>query len=420
MDVTPEDIPPEQLWQRLQATEAALAEMQLLYETSRRISAAADVDEVIAAYLEHVAVRGRYTCTIVLYEFNAQGERQQVRICGRWSPTDGLSLAQTTIPYSADSLDAPLDAGQTIAFSDVHTDPRGTDALRQLQRESGRPALVFIPLLVGGQRIGLVILSYHEITQWEPSELRPYEVTAAQLAIGLSTRLQQQLLSASGQALAVLQERHRLARELHDSVTQLIFSITLIAQSISPAWRRNAGEGEKRVARLLELSQHALTEMRALLFELRSPEPISTPSDTATNLPGIWLVQRDGLIKALRQHLHNVNRYGPKVTLKADSYQPQPMEREIALYRISQEALHNIVKHAQARQVLIECGQENGHCYLRVRDDGVGFAAASLHHSDLSGGFGLRTMRERAEALGGTVTITTAPNQGTEVQVILP
>ncbi len=71
----------------------ALAEMQLLYETSRRISAAADVDEVIAAYLEHVAVRGRYTCTVVLYEFTEQGEREKVRICGRWSPGEGLSLA---------------------------------------------------------------------------------------------------------------------------------------------------------------------------------------------------------------------------------------------------------------------------------------------------------------------------------------
>src|SRR5690606_24239830 len=122
-------------------TRAALAEMQLLYETSRRISAAADVDEVIAAYLEHVAVRGRYTCTIVLYEFNQQGERERVRISGRWSPGDGLSLAQTHIPYAYDALDTPLDAGQTLAFSDVHTDPRVSESLRELQRESGRPAL---------------------------------------------------------------------------------------------------------------------------------------------------------------------------------------------------------------------------------------------------------------------------------------
>ena len=127
--------------QQLQATQAALAEMQLLYETSRRISAAADVEEVIAAYLEHVAVRGRYTCTIVLYEFNEQGERQKVRICGRWSPTEGLSLAQNFIPYAADSLDAPLDAGQTITIGDVYTDPRVTESLRDIQRQSNRPAL---------------------------------------------------------------------------------------------------------------------------------------------------------------------------------------------------------------------------------------------------------------------------------------
>lgn len=410
---------PDGLTQQLQITQAALAEMQLLYETSRRISAAADVDEVIAAYLEHVAVRGRYTCTVVLYEFNSQGERERVRICGRWSPGDGLSLAQTHIPYAYDALDTPLDAGQTLAFSDVHTDPRVSESLRELQRESGRPALVFIPLLVAGQRIGLVILSYHEITAWEPAELRPYEVTAAQLAIGISTRLQQRLLFDSGQALAVLQERQRLARELHDSVTQLIFSVTLIAQSISPAWKRNPVEGERRVARLLELSQQALAEMRALLFELRSPEP-SGGLDTGTILPGIWRVQRDGLVKALQQHVQNVKRYGPAIQLRHDRYQPQPIEQEIALYRITQEALNNIVKHARARLVTIEYGQRDEGTFLTVADDGVGFAAADTEQPSLDGGFGLRTMRERAEALGGTLTITSTPGQGTQVRVQLP
>ncbi|MBP8000113.1 MAG: GAF domain-containing sensor histidine kinase [Chloroflexi bacterium] len=398
----------------------ALAEMQLLYETSRRISAAADVDEVIAAYLEHVAVRGRYTCTVVLYEFTEQGEREKVRICGRWSPGEGLSLAQSHIPYASDALDAPLDAGQTLAFSDVYTDPRVSPSLREIQRQSGRPALVFIPLLVAGQRIGLVILSYSEVTAWSASELRPYEVTATQLAIGISTRLQQRLLFTSGQTVAVLQERHRLARELHDSVTQLIFSITLIAQSIAPAWKRNPGEGEKRVNRLLELSQQALAEMRALLFELRSPEPGKAGADTANILPGIWRVQRDGLVKALQYHLKTVNRYGPAIVLRAEEYQPQSLEQEIALYRITQEALNNIVKHARARLVTIECGLRDGYTYLLVMDDGVGFAAADSAQPSLLGGFGLRTMRERAEALAGTLEINTAPGQGTIVRVQLP
>ena len=97
----------QELERQLEETQVALADMQLLYETSRRIGAAADVEEVIAAYLEDVAVRGRYTCTIVLYEFNEQGEREKVRICGRWSPAEGLSLAQAHIPYAAYTLDAP-------------------------------------------------------------------------------------------------------------------------------------------------------------------------------------------------------------------------------------------------------------------------------------------------------------------------
>ena len=172
--------------------------------------------------------------------------------------------------------------------------------------------------------------------------------------------------------------------------------------------------------RLLELSQQALTEMRALLFELRSPEPSTQGVDTATILPGIWRVQRDGLVKALQHYLQNLNRYGPQITLRPEHYSSQSLEKEIALYRITQEALNNVVKHARARLVTVECGQNDGHTYLVVQDDGVGFAAAANQQPTLTGGFGLRTMRERAEALGGSLTITSTPGKGTQVRVNLP
>src|SRR5574342_510903 len=126
-----------------------------------------------------------------------------------------------------------------------------------------------IPLMVRGQRIGLVVLGYPGVHEWNGAGLRPYQATAVQLATAIDSRLQQGLLFERGQQLAVLQERQRLARELHDSVTQLIFSTTLIAQSIAQAWRRDPSEGQHRVDRLLELSQTALQEMRTLLFELR-------------------------------------------------------------------------------------------------------------------------------------------------------
>ena len=115
---------------------------------------------------------------------------------------------------------------------------RASPELREIQARDRRPAVAMIPLMARGRRIGLVILSSPSIHQWSSADLRLYQATAAQLANAIDTRFQQSLLYERGQELAVLEERQRLARELHDSVTQMLFSMTLIAQSLAPAWQR--------------------------------------------------------------------------------------------------------------------------------------------------------------------------------------
>lgn len=396
-----------------------LAETQLLYETSRRMTNAFDVDDVIEAYLQHVAVRGRYVCTVALYEFDDFGERTAVLVRGVWSPDEDLRLVHHRYPYTRDALDPLLEQGQTVLISDVHTDPRANDELRRLQRESGRPAMALIPLIVRRQRIGVVILTYPAATEWQESELWPYQVTAAQLATAIDTRRQQLLLVQSGQEVAVLRERQRLARELHDSVTQLIFSMTLVAQSVAPAWQRDAAEGERRVARMLELSQSALAEMRALLFELRSSDPPPLPTESGVTLPGITRLRRDGLVTALTKHVESLRLEQPHISLHAERYRQQPLETEIALFRITQEALNNVVKHAQAGQVTISLVMQETAVYLDIEDDGIGFAAGD-GTDRVQGGLGLRTMRERAEALHGRLQIRSTPGQGTAVRAALP
>jgi signal transduction histidine kinase len=392
-------------------------ETHLLFETSRRISTAMDVDDVIGAYLEQVAARGQYACSVILYQFDAVGEREAVLVRGRWTAAEGAQLFTQRVAYTRDALDPVLDTGQTVTIADVHTDPRVTEALRELQRESGRPALAMIPLMVRGQRMGLVVLSAPSVHQWVESELRPYQATAAQLATAIDSRLQQSVFYARGQQLAVLEERHRLARELHDSVTQLLFSMTLIAQSIGPAWRRDPTEGERRVSRLLELSQSALAEMRALLAELR---PAGNGDEAAT--PSLARVQAQGLAAAIRKYAADIARDGLQVDLVANAYTRQSLPREEALYRIAQEALNNVVKHAGARRVEIELTADAQAVRLRVRDDGGGFTSATPAAVDSMrpSGLGLRTMRERAEAVGGRVTVTAAPGRGTTVDVMIP
>ncbi|MGH2544215.1 MAG: sensor histidine kinase [Ardenticatenaceae bacterium] len=407
-------------------TGRALRETQLLYETSQRISAASTVDEVIVAYLEQVAARRRYACTIVLYEFDEAGERTARVTQGRWTVADGVTRLAERTPYAPDALDPLLDAGRTVAITDVHNDPRVPDTLRQLQQQDGRPALALIPLMEHGGRIGLVVLSAHLIHEWSDADLWPYQTTAAQLATAVVSRRQHRLLYERGQQLAALEERQRLARDLHDSVTQLIFSMTLIAQAIAPAWRRDPAEGERRTQRLLELSQSALAEMRALLAELR-PDPKSFG-----NPPG--LVLGDGLAAALQRHITDLVQDGLPITLDIGQYAPQPPDREEALYRITQEALNNVVKHAHARHVAIALTTEDeapeGSTRLTIQDDGAGFTLEPGERpyaqtepaagSGRSGGLGLLIMRERAEALGGRLQITTASGHGTTITVTLP
>ncbi len=396
-----------------------LAETQLLYETSRRMTNAFDVDDIIEAYLQHVAVRGRYISTVGLYEYDEFGERTAVTVRGVWSPEEGLQLIRRNLPYNRDALDPLLDQGQTVLITDVHTDPRASEQLRRMQMETGRPSLAFIPLIVRRQRIGVVVLSYPTVYQWKESDLWPYQVTAAQLATAIDTRQQQLLLVQGSQEVAVLHERQRLARELHDSVTQLIFSMTLVSQSVVPAWQRDPAEGEQRVNRLLELSQSALAEMRALLFELRTSDPPPLPTDSGVTLPGIIRLRRDGLAVALSKHVESLRLEHPTILLKTSAYQSQPLEMEIALFRIAQESLNNVVKHAGATQVRVYLAVTKTTVCLRVEDDGVGFEQKQQNGRSHNG-FGLRTMQERVEALHGRLEIRSTPGQGTAVEACLP
>lgn len=396
----------------------ALDNMHLLYETSRRIATATDVDAVIAAYLELVAADGRYACNIALYETDETGQSATVVVRGRWTPEGGLSLPlQERYRRTRDGLDPLLDAGRTVMISDVHTDHRVSPELREFQASNGRPALAMIPLLANDQRIGVVVLSAPHVQEWYDADLWPFQATAAHLATIIDSRLQQQLAAERSRQLAVLQERQHLAHELHDSVSQLIFSTTLIAQSLAPTWRRDPAEGERCIARLVELNRLALAEMRALLSDLYPADAPAEPTTPGIVPPSIEQVRQAGLVAALSDLVGDARYAALQINLAFDAYQPQPPEHEEALFRIAQEALHNVLKHAAARQVTIHLTSHPHETRLTVTDDGVGFRPRV---SETGGRFGLQTMRERAAALGGTTQVISAPGQGTTLVATLP
>lgn len=401
----------------------ALVERHLLYETSQSMSVAMDVDQVVEAYLQAVATGGRYRCSVVMYEMDANGERTAVVMRGQWSPDQGVITGiQRRYPYMRDALDPLLDRGETVTIANVDTDPRVTPELRDIQRSEGRPALAMIPLIVRRVRIGLVILSYPQVHDWAVDELHGFQVTAVQLAAAIDSRQQRELLYERGQQLAVLRERQRLARDLHDSVTQLMFSITLIAESVGAAWKRNPAEGEARVTRLLELSQTAQAEMRSLLAELRASEP-EQPSETPSRTFELAKVHREGLPAALKAYAST--HADEALQIEVDTHQyplgATPRTYEEAMYRIAQEALSNAIRHSGARHIEIKLGAMDDELYLIVADDGRGFVLGdAVPSANGASGLGLHTMRDRATALNGTLEISTQPERGTTIHVRLP
>ena len=416
------------------SSQRALDEMRLMYNTSQRIGLSDDVDGVMDAYLDQVAAGGKYICNLCLYELGENGQKTAVIVRGRWSPQGGSERLEEKYPYVYDNFDPILDAGETIVISDIRSHPNVPESLRSMQVESGRWGLVMIPLMVRNQRMGLVILSHEGVHQWNEDTLSQHKAVAAQLALAINHRMQQTLLKERGQQLAVLQERQRLARELHDSVTQLIFSTTLIAQSIAPAWKRDPAEGEKRVTRLLELSQTALREMRSLLFELRSAENIQEQREIPATLTGLERIRHYGLMGALRSLTLDFSHDGIHVEFESDegaekyfgaergSISAKEPVVEESVYRIVQEALNNAVKHARARHIFVRIRLEAPRqLSFSVTDDGVGFEQWSSNADISSGsGLGMKTMRERAENLGGSMNVDSLPGKGTTVEVSIP
>jgi len=198
---------------------------------------------------------------------------------------------------------------------------------------------------------------------------------------------------------AVTTERTRLARDLHDAVTQTLFSATLIADVLPDIWEMNINEGKRRLEELRILTRGALAEMRTLLVELRPNALVEVP------LPS--------LLKQLAEALTGRSRISIQTYSEGD--RKLPPDIQIALYRLTQEALNNVVKHAKASQavVTLHLGEQ---VRLTIADNGIGFDQSIVTADHL----GLKIMRERAEAIGASLRIESDPGDGTQITIIWP
>jgi signal transduction histidine kinase len=272
---------------------------------------------------------------------------------------------------------------------------KGAGPLRMTSVAVGDLTYAGAPMRARGRVLGVLSVVRAAKRSFGAEEVKLLASIADEVGVAVeNARLYQQ-----AEQLAVMRERERLARELHDSVTQSLYSLTLLAEAGGRLVK--VGDLEKvkgYLARLAEIGQQALKEMRLLVYELR---PLA--------------LRREGLAGALRQRLDAVERRaGVEARLLTEGEVELPAPVEEGLYRIAQEALNNALKHAAPTSVRVCLRAVDERVELEVVDDGTGFDPQIVGES---GGMGLVSMRERAEKLGGSLTILSKPGEGTSVKV---
>jgi signal transduction histidine kinase len=288
-------------------------------------------------------------------------------------------------------------SGEPLLVPDVGQEPRYHPVPQAPETRSE----LAVPLKVKDEVIGVLDVESDELDAFDESDVAVVQSLAHQIAVAVdNARLFEQT-----QHLAVVRERQRLARDLHDAVTQTLFSASIIAEVLPRIWERDPEEGGRRLAEVRELTRGALAEMRTLLLELR-------PAALAD-------AELGDLLRQLGEATTGRARVPVDVQIEGEyshacSTSAMPADVKVALYRIAQEALNNVAKHSGASQatVRLDCGPER--VALCIADDGHGFDVDAVPLTHL----GVGIMRERAEAIGAELVIDSEPGRGTEVSVV--
>ncbi len=253
-----------------------------------------------------------------------------------------------------------------------------------------------VPLYIQDKLYGGMVFYYAEPQDFHDEQIQLGMAFAEQMAIAIENALLRER-AAEGAAAA---ERGRLARDLHDAVSQTLFSASLIAEALPKLWERSPEIAAQKLEELRQLTRGALSEMRTLLLELRPAA----------------LEEMD--LADLLRHLANASaaRARLPVELTLEGQADPPADVKAVFYRVAQEALNNIVKHAAASQASITLRREEGNILLQVRDNGRGFDPAQIPPVSL----GLGIMRERAETIGARLDIQSQPGAGTLVTLQKP
>lgn len=389
--------------------EALLAEraranerISALYDMAITLNQSLDQDEVLRLALDKLLTytgmnvasvyliderTGRFTLTMALNSTQmSAGARERAAAAGR--------SAEDSFAEFASHLDSK-EMQQMLRRIAARDHPTRLTLSRLPHYHGPYYTAIALPLRWKGRELGILgLASYEELTLTDDAA-QLMEALARQLG----TALEHARLAAQSRRLAVSEERNRIARDLHDSVTQMLFSMSLMAQALPSLIERQPERAVERAQRLADLSRGALAEMRMLILELRPA-----------------MLREVGLVMALQRYAAGwSSREEIAAGVRVEGLQRRlPPEHEEALFRIAQEALANITKHAGASHVEIVLDFAPDAVSLTIDDDGIGIP------TPLPSGIGLAGMRERIAALRGTLAIEPRPEGGTRVRAQAP
>lgn len=388
------------------AEQEARKENELLYKASKGINNAATVGEIVAA-VEQLSLTSLHIALAVWENYDRESAQFLEIVAGsassNWKIGEKLAIGDIQIASStAHHLLVAVDDTADIR----QIDPQSAETIESRQYR----AFMMVHLLVVNHCIGVLMFSSQSPRTFTAHEQRLVAgigelVTAAIERLRLhaeseSARHEAERHAQQAQKLASLEERTRLARELHDSVSQVLYGIGLGARTARTVARQDPSMLHEPLDYILSLAEAGLTEMRALIFELR-PESL----------------EQEGLITTLKKQALSLSaRYNIRVETEFCVEPTLMLDDKESLYRIAREALHNTVKHAQATAVRLALMEKENGYLLEIQDNGIGFNTEGSY----TGHLGLKSMRERTSALGGVLEMTSMPGSGTTITVLLP
>jgi signal transduction histidine kinase len=308
--------------------------------------------------------------------------------------SEKLIAAMGPLPRTHGLLGAMLESERPYRTQDIHDDPRFKGWWPRAHPDMR--SFLGVPIV---SRSGVIGAFYLTEKLRAPEFGDDDEKVIVMLAAHAATTIENARLYERSRELSIVEERNRLARELHDSVSQKLFGLVLSAESAATLLDRDGEEVRAELERLRDLAQEAMEELRSLVFELRPPN-----------------LESEGLAAALRKHVDVLRRvYRREIAVEVTGRPPRAPELEREVFRIAQEALQNALRHADAARLEVDLEAVDGRLRLTVRDDGVGFdpQASGIRSRRL----GLTSMEERAEAIGGTLAIESRVGEGTTVRL---